>query len=159
MVNDAAHHAERISVERLPRSQLVCSLRYPNKLYVCYISYIFSQEIGNAIKRVHALRNDHFVWISVESGHKINQDHPPFAGNQLVGASKSWEIPKMRVRIAENVVLQSQTMERGTLQVNMVTVKLLNLIVFYTIWTSNLLHVTLQDYAFSSLMNCFSELQ
>ena len=49
----------------------------------------------------------------------------------MVGASKSWEIPKMRVRIAENVVLQ--TMERGTLQVNMVTVKLLNSIVFYTI--------------------------
>ena len=60
----------------------------------------------------------------------------------------------MWVKIAENVVLQ--TMERGTLQVNMVIVKLLNLIISYTIFTSKLLHVALQDHAFSRLMTCFS---
>ena len=43
MVNDAAHHAERISVKRLPRSRLVCSLKYLSKwthkcmLYIMHI--------------------------------------------------------------------------------------------------------------------------
>ena len=63
MVNDAADHAERISVEKVSKITADLHPEISKQLHICmlYIIYIYYPTIGNAIERVNFSTNNLFV--------------------------------------------------------------------------------------------------